>query len=65
MSDVNLLGVLRMPIECWNNSVIDQMQRHARYIEAAERIEASTKELEALRAENAELKRQMLQASSK
>lgn len=65
MSDVNLLGVLRMPIECWNNSVIDQMQRRARYIEAADRIEASTKEIDALRAENAELKLQVQQARSK
>ena len=40
MSDVMLLGVLRMPIHCWSDSELDQMQRHSRYLEAADRIEA-------------------------
>ena len=40
MSDVMLLGVLRMPINCWIDSKLDQMQRHSRYLEAADRIES-------------------------
>jgi len=40
MSDVMLLGVLRMPPDCWDNdSPIDVMQRHSRYCQAANRIE--------------------------
>ena len=42
MSDVMLLGVLRMPIDLWNDSALNKNQRHSRYIEAAERIEALT-----------------------
>ena len=41
MSDMMLLGVLRMPPDCWDNdSPIDVMQRHSRYCQAADRIEA-------------------------
>lgn len=40
MSDVMLLGVLRMPPECWSNDPIDQMQRHARYMQAADELES-------------------------
>ena len=40
MSDVMLLGVLRMPIHCWIGSEIDKRQRHSRYLEAADRIES-------------------------
>jgi hypothetical protein len=39
MSDVMLQAVLRMPPSCWDEGCIDQAQRHARYIEAADRIE--------------------------
>jgi hypothetical protein len=40
MSDVMLLGILRMPPDCWDNdSPIDFMQRHSRYCQAADRIE--------------------------
>jgi len=39
MSDVMLLGVLRMPPELWRNNPLDIAQRHSRYIEAADRIE--------------------------
>lgn len=28
-----------MPINCWSNDAIDQVQRHSRYVEAADRIE--------------------------
>ena len=34
-----LLGVLRMPPKLWDNGPIDQIQRHGRYIEAADLIE--------------------------
>lgn len=40
MSDTMLLGVLRMPIACWDDSELDQQQRYSRYLEAADRIEA-------------------------
>jgi len=39
MSDVMLLGVLRMPPECWDDNPADVAQRYARYQEAADRIE--------------------------
>jgi hypothetical protein len=39
MSDTMLLGVLRMPPGLWDNGPIDVMQRHSRYLEAADRIE--------------------------
>lgn len=39
MSDVMLLGVLKMPINCWGDSALDAHQRHSRYLEAAKRIE--------------------------
>lgn len=43
MSDTILLGVLRLPPECWTDSLIDVIQRHSRYLEAADRIEAMQK----------------------
>lgn len=39
MSDVMLLGVLRMPPTIWNDDAIDVAQRYSRYLEAANRIE--------------------------
>lgn len=48
MSDVMLLGVLRMPIECWIENCVDQQQRHLRYLEAALRIEDDQKYIEKL-----------------
>ncbi len=39
MSDTMLLGVLRMPPDCWTNDPIDIMQRHCRYVQAADEIE--------------------------
>lgn len=38
MSDI-MLGVLRMPPECWDSGSIDAAQRHAIYCEAADEIE--------------------------
>lgn len=35
MSEVMLLGVLRMPPECWSGDPLDVGQRHSRYLEAA------------------------------
>lgn len=40
MSDVMLLGVLRMPPTMWNDGAIDVAQRYSRYLEAADRIES-------------------------
>ena len=40
MSEVMLQGVLRMPINCWSDDELSKIQRHSRYIEAADRIEA-------------------------
>lgn len=45
MSEVMEQAILRMPPECWSNDVLDQRQRHARYVQAAD-------DLERLRAEN-------------
>lgn len=40
MSDTMLLGVLRLPIHCWDESELGQLQRYDRYLEAADRIES-------------------------
>jgi len=45
MSDIMLLGVLRMPPELWNDDPIDRAQRHQRYLQAADRIEAQEKRI--------------------
>lgn len=50
MSDVMLHGVLRMPPELWRDDPLDVSQRHSRYIEASERIEADAREIERLSA---------------
>lgn len=39
MSDIMLLGVLRMPPELWGKNAIDVAQRHGFYKSAADRIE--------------------------
>ena len=49
MSDAMLHGVLRMPPELWRDDPLDVSQRHSRYIEASERIEADAREIERLR----------------
>ncbi|MCK4815727.1 hypothetical protein KA005_08155 [bacterium] len=38
MSDIMLHGVLNMPYENWDDSVIDKIQRHSRYVEASKMI---------------------------
>lgn len=48
MSDTMLLGVLRMPIQLWQDSELDKLQRHSRYIEAADRIEQNNISVEVL-----------------
>lgn len=48
MSDVMLIGVLRMPVDLWSDTVIDKAMRHGRYTEAADKIEKMTDVLEAL-----------------
>jgi hypothetical protein len=44
-----LEGVLRMPPDCWGDSPLDVMQRHARYVEAADTIDTLREQLEAAR----------------
>lgn len=39
MGDTMLLGVLRMPPDCWIPEELDIQQRHALYVEAANLIE--------------------------
>jgi len=56
MSDVMLLGILRMPVGFENLDVLTFHQMQGRMIEAANRIESDAKELAALRAENERLK---------
>ncbi len=56
MSDLTLLGVLRLPIECWDESddefsKLDKVQRHARYLQAADRIEADAARIAELEAQ--------------
>jgi len=48
MSDVMLLGVLRLPVECWMDTDMDQQQRYKRYVQAAKRIEFDQKYIEKL-----------------
>lgn len=55
MSDIMLLGVLRMPQELWDGSPLDAIQRHSRYEEAANRIEALKHENDKMRDVLAEL----------
>lgn len=49
MGRTMLLGVLRMPPELWTDDPLDRMQRHGRYREAADVIEAQDAELAAAR----------------
>lgn len=51
MGDAILFGVLRMPPELWRDDDFDKRQRHARYVQAADEIEALRAECERLRAE--------------
>lgn len=58
MSDVMLLGVLRMPPDLWiDQSALDIAQRHSYYVSAADRIEADAKDIENLRALNDKLQK--------
>lgn len=57
MSDVMLLGVLRLPTECWHGDRLDVIQRHGRYLDAANRIEADAETISALRLQIGELER--------
>jgi len=38
MSDLMLHAVLNMPPDLWNDSPIDIVQRHGRYVQASERL---------------------------
>lgn len=50
MSDTMLHGVLCMPPELWQDTVIDKRQRYSRYLAASRRIEDDEREIERLRA---------------
>ena len=39
MSEIMLNAVLRMPPELWSNEPLDIMQRHSRYVEAADELD--------------------------
>ena len=39
MSDLMLLGILRMPPETWGTDPLNVMQRHSAYLQAADRLE--------------------------
>jgi len=52
VSDMMLDAVLRMPPDAWSGDPLDTLQRHARYVQAAD-------ELAALRAERDELRLQV------
>lgn len=52
-----LLGVLRMPINLWEDTYIDKIQRQSRYIEAADLILNLSGQLEAANAEVSHLKK--------
>jgi hypothetical protein len=56
MSDVMLLGVLRMPLEMAMSDELSRLQFHQRAQQAADRIEADADEIERLQAENARLR---------
>ena len=51
MSDVMLLGVLRMPPELWGKGAIDVAQRHGYYRAAADRIEQDAARIQELEKE--------------
>ena len=46
MSDLMLHGVLNMPIDLWNDTFLNQSQRHSAYIAASKRIYELTDALE-------------------
>jgi hypothetical protein len=48
MSDVMLIGVLRMPPETWADDPISVTQRYSRYQQAADRIEKQQKLLDTM-----------------
>jgi hypothetical protein len=59
MSDVMLHAVLCMPPELWDNSALDRLQRHSRYLEASNRIETQADRIKELEAEVARLSREV------
>jgi len=59
MSDVMLLGVLKMPYEMAMSSELSRLQFHDRAQEAAERIETDAATIESLQAKVAALKRDL------
>ena len=51
MSDLMLLGVLRMRIDLWSDSAIDKIQRYGRYLQAANEIVSLREQLTKVTAE--------------
>lgn len=62
MSRTMLIGVLNLPIDCWDNGPLDQTQRHARYTQAATVIEGLDNKVQQLESE-LEAKRALLAES--
>lgn len=48
MSDLMLLGILRMPLDLWQGDPCTQMQLHGACIEAADRIEKMQAQIDRL-----------------
>lgn len=51
MSDLMLIGVLRMPPDMWHGDPMDVHQRHQRYEQAADRIESDYARISSLEKE--------------
>lgn len=52
MSDVMLIGILRMPQNLWSTcDPVGETQRHDTYLQAADRIESDAAEIEKLKAQ--------------
>jgi hypothetical protein len=61
MSEIMLHGVLNMPPELWNNdSPIDVMQRHSRYVQASKHIDELEADLTAAREELVETRKDFM-----
>ncbi len=61
MSEIMLHGVLNMPPELWNNdSPIDVMQRHSRYVQASKYIDELEADLTAAREELVETRKDFM-----
>lgn len=63
MDNQMLLSILRMPVECWGDSVLEKAQRFGRYNEAAYLIDQITDEIKQLRSERDRLQNELKTAA--